>query len=103
MHGLVLVLKHETFYGCVSTSVVADVVGNNTLLSAPRSTLHLLMTHTYILDVVNSFVRFHTLTTLCPTVCTLSLLSHHSDTRPIADLPPSDHFLCTPAPLLTTL
>lgn len=46
----------------VSTSVVADVVGNNTLLSVPRSTLHLLMTYAYILDVANSFVCFHTLT-----------------------------------------
>jgi hypothetical protein len=75
MHGLVLVLKHETFYGRVSTSVVADVVGNNTILSGPRSTWHLLMTHTYIPDMVNSFVCFHTLTTTCPSVWTLSLLS----------------------------
>jgi len=80
MHGLVLVLKHETLYGCVSTSVVADVVGNNTLLSALRITLHSLMTHTYILDAVNSFVCFHILTTVCPSVWTLPLLSNHSDT-----------------------
>jgi len=78
MHGLALVLKHETFYGCVSTSVVADVVGNNTLLSGPRSTWHLLMTHTYTLDVVNSSVCFHTLTTACTSVWTLSLLSNHT-------------------------
>lgn len=55
VHGLVLMMKHEKFFGQSCLSMLSWEI---TLHLPPQSTSHLLMIYVYIPDVVNTILGF---------------------------------------------